>query len=167
MFSAGRPTDGMEFGAMATLERILRRHTDRSAHVHLKVAVVGGDMTVHNVACAYANLRATKKELFDNLSIVFYVVPAGRTNKLAASIGLADAWYGRQVVLGLRAAMSLVPALATRRERRASSVTAAGAPADAAHDTGDIREMLTKRIDQSRRRSSPGVRFPRLFHSFC
>jgi len=63
----------------------------------LRVCAAGGDGTMHRLLQAYVVLRCAYPQLCARADLRFYLVPIGRTNRLAQYIARHDGWYRRHI----------------------------------------------------------------------
>ena len=63
----------------------------------MRLCVAGGDDTLQRVAQAYVVLRCAHPELCAAVRLLCYLVPIGRSNRLASYIAMRDGWYLRHV----------------------------------------------------------------------
>ena len=63
----------------------------------LRVCAAGGDATLHKLLQAYVVLRCAYGPLCDAALVRVYVVPTGRSNRLASFIAHYDGWYRRHI----------------------------------------------------------------------
>ncbi|EGG14338.1 hypothetical protein DFA_12108 [Cavenderia fasciculata] len=75
----------------------------------VKICIVGNDSSIHHLVGSYVYLRYQSPELFDNLDIQFYIIPAGNQSKLADFISTFDNWYHRQVSCIINSLYEIIP----------------------------------------------------------
>lgn len=84
------------------------RDSTRAVPLSLRLMLAGGDELLHQVVCAYCELKQTKPELFEGLRVQFFVLPFAR-NHLAAFMARHDAWYNRHVYVPARSNNFMLP----------------------------------------------------------
>lgn len=107
------------------LEGILTQEAyGKAKHKHIvKIAVGGGDATLHNVVAAYVALKQEKAAVFGTVDVRFYVLPLGRQNRFASFLGAYDGWYGRNMTAVSTGALKLVPALSKGQAKAAPDMS--------------------------------------------
>ena len=122
--------------------------SQRGAPPHpLRICCAGGDATLHKLLQAYVVLRCTYDHLCAEALLRFYVVPVGRSNRLAAFIAHYDGWYRRHVLTMHSGGQPTVPhvlvpqitggGMSTRRSEESES----SAPVDQ-HSAAPLQQSL-------------------------
>ena len=133
-----------ETGAAVMLEDTVRRYqylkyqtTYGSSRPFVRVAIGGGDGTVHAILQGYVYLLAQKRELLDNLDVHFYVLPLGERNQLAQHLAQLDPWYAGHVFAPLQVGVPFVPFHTGRDLRPGGGI--GGSDRDRAQSRGRLR----------------------------
>ena len=63
----------------------------------VRIVLAGGDGTVNLFVGALAILHVSDPELLAKTSIIVYLLPLGRSNRLASFIASYDCWFARQM----------------------------------------------------------------------
>lgn len=74
----------------------------------VKIGIIGGDDTIHNLATGFLVLSSDRPELVEKLDVQFYFIPADSSD-LANWFCSLDPWYGRHSVVLPRAITGLYP----------------------------------------------------------
>lgn len=99
---------------MNLLEGILKPYSSEATAPEsriVRIAVAGGDGTLHNVVCGFLALKQCSPELFVNVDLRFYILPLGQCNYLASFLATYDGWYHRHVLSGMQANLKIYPTL--------------------------------------------------------
>jgi hypothetical protein len=80
---------------VTVLKNILSNQAASSSVV--RIVLGGGDGTINLFVGALAILHALESELVAKTSIVVYLLPLGRCNRLASFIACYDCWFARQM----------------------------------------------------------------------
>ncbi|KAL1504666.1 hypothetical protein AB1Y20_008446 [Prymnesium parvum] len=90
------------------LARVALSHRGAPPHP-LRVCIAGGDSTLHKLVQAYAVLRIAYASHCSEAQMKFYLLPVGRSNRLASFIAHYDGWYRRHVHIQHSAGQPTVP----------------------------------------------------------
>lgn len=94
---------------------------DTSVPSPLKIILTGSDPITHRFLRSYIYILETKKNLFSNLEIQFFIVPSYQTsNTLAMYLASIDSWYTRHVYIPFFA-RPWVPRLDTKSDLKTLS----------------------------------------------
>ena len=127
-----------------------------SKNEHVRVAIVGGDATVHNTVMGYVYVLKHHPELLENIDLQFYLLPTGSRNQLASFIAQHDSWYQASAFSAAMNQLPVVPQLRPSESHEIASWQAAEtvpAPAEAASSSrksifhsalGDATRRLSK-----------------------
>lgn len=74
----------------------------------VRIGIVGGDSTMHNVVSGVVCLRVSRPDIFEKLDIRFYFIPSD-TSALGSWLSSQDSWYGKQVALLSRSIQGIYP----------------------------------------------------------
>jgi len=74
----------------------------------VKIGIVGGDDTIHNLATGFIMASSVHPELVESLDLRFYYIPVADSD-LGNWIYSLDPWYGRQAIVLPRTVIGLYP----------------------------------------------------------
>ena len=77
----------------------------------VRIAVVGGDATVHNAVMGYVYVLKHHSELLENIDLQFYLLPTGSRNQLASFLAQHDSWYQASAFSAALSKLPVVPHL--------------------------------------------------------
>lgn len=80
-------------------------HHDRPL---VKIGIVGGDSTIHNIVSGVVYLKLSNPEYFEKLDVRFYYIPV-TSSSLGSWIASEDEWYSRQVLLLTKCLLGIYP----------------------------------------------------------
>ncbi|GAM17667.1 hypothetical protein SAMD00019534_008420 [Acytostelium subglobosum LB1] len=76
----------------------------------IKICIVGNDASIHHVVGSYVYLKYHSPDLFTDLDLQFFLIPAGPTSKFAEFLATFDNWYNRQVAGIVNSMYDIMPA---------------------------------------------------------
>jgi hypothetical protein len=116
----------------------------------VKIGVVGGDFTIHNLTTGFLQLSCVRPELFDKVDVRFYFVPVENSD-LAHWLATMDPWYGRQGIFLPRATIGLYPGSEGSSSSAASSTSTGFSSASSSSSTstggGASGRSMSMRLD--------------------
>ena len=108
----------------------------------VKIGIIGGDDTIHNVATGLLVLSSDRPDLIEKFELQFYFIPAD-TSDLANWICSLDPWYGRHSVALPRVITGLYPSPLSD----AASASGSSSSGSAAGSSGASGRSQSMRID--------------------
>lgn len=112
-----------------------------SKNEFVRIAVVGGDATVHNAVMGYVYVLKHHPELLENIDLQFYLLPTGSRNQLASFLAQHDSWYQASAFSAALSKLPVVPHLRPSEHNEGSWQAAEPAPPPA-EVTGSGRKSI-------------------------
>jgi len=78
----------------------------------IKIGILGGDTTLHNILCSYICLKTTAPKSFDGLDLQFFVLPADPSD-FCKFLSRYDGWYFRHVYCMQKCLLRVLPSSST------------------------------------------------------
>ncbi|EGC29962.1 hypothetical protein DICPUDRAFT_99674 [Dictyostelium purpureum] len=93
---------------------LLSKYQDQDYQEQVKFAIVGNDASIQHVLGAYLFLRIHSPELFEDLELLFYILPTNSQNlynncRISDFISSFDFWYHKQVSICLKSIYNIIP----------------------------------------------------------
>lgn len=109
----------------------------------VKIGIIGGDDTIHNLATGYLVLSTDRPELVEKVDVQFYFIPADNSD-LANWFCSLDPWYGRHSITLPRAVTGIYPSPQSDASSPSGSSSSSSAYGQSSTPSGRSQSM---RID--------------------
>jgi len=83
--------------------------SDPKSKPTIRIGIIGGDVSFHNILNSYVYLKATTPKSFEGLDLQFYLVPVESPCLFTSFLAKYDCWFGRQVVLSPQCILRILP----------------------------------------------------------
>ena len=100
-------------GSMDVLSNIIDQFTsigDPKNRTLIRVGLVGGDNTLHNIVTSYVCLRNTNPKLFENVDLEFFFMPTEACD-FGIFLSKLDGWYNRHIYCGIQGLLRCLPSI--------------------------------------------------------